>query len=137
MIAVRKGVYQEAAAQRLVDAMVLKDKGRWHTAVYLSGFVLECMLAYAYCDKYPQVQYLQDAPDYDEKIWFSHNRLVEKAIKSGFNKYMKEFSSFQQEWRVEMRYYPDHFGGKAGAEKAEKLFALALKLYKIIKNRSV
>ncbi|PDO10692.1 MAG: hypothetical protein BLM47_05630 [Candidatus Reconcilbacillus cellulovorans] len=136
----RKDVYREAARQRLAEAGILKDKGRWHTAVYLCGFVLECMLAYAYCDKYPHVQYLHDVPGFDKdkgikEIWFDHNRLVDKAVQAGFGAYVKDFSRFQQEWRVEMRYHPDQFVGRK--EKAKELFHLALRLYKMINSRSV
>jgi len=59
--AIRASVYRQAAIARLAEAEYLK-KEHPAGAIYLGGYVIECMLKWAICQRHGKI-YLEDLPD--------------------------------------------------------------------------
>ncbi len=46
----RGTVYRAAARERILDAEKLREAKRFHGAIYLAGYAIECHLKYAVCE---------------------------------------------------------------------------------------
>lgn len=134
MQAIRRKQYQQAAEARMQDADVLRRNKRYHSMVYMLGFVLECALANNYCMKWNK-EYIQDCKGYNKNIWFQHEKLLLKLQATGLHELEKDLSKFKGYWDVNMRYHPDDFINKE--EKAEELYDLVIRLFRYMKQKTV
>lgn len=136
MSRIRKDEYRKAAENRLEDANVLKNQKRYHSMVYLSGFALECALAYYYCVKNVK-EYIEEVKGYDSGVWYKHN-LGAKLKATGLDLlYKDDMEKVTKEWTVTMRYKGNLYTSKKDQERAEKLFEITKKIYKNIKAHAL
>ncbi len=131
MARIRKDDYRKAAEERLKDALAMQEKRRYHTMVYLLGYVLECALAHRYCVNNCSL-YIEDVKDFNAKVWYDHNRLVEKLMVSGMSHLLSDLQEVAKEWYVEMRYSGNQYTTRDRQQRAEELLQTTIILFKQI-----
>lgn len=102
--------FYRAAFQRLEDAQLLLDGERWHSAIYLAGYAVECMLKALILNavsrkKQPKVETEfrgQKAHDF-EWLLRRHRRAKGPAPPREVN----ESLVFLSTWHSSLRYEPD------------------------------
>jgi len=126
--------YNKAAHARLLEAEILRKNEKYHTSIYLLGYVLECILGYLYCAR-NGATYLDEVKGYDSNIWYDHAKLTEKFQVLGlYNEFRSEIDKFRTAWSVEMRYQSNNFIGKE--ESAQDIIDAAIYIFKKIKSRT-
>ena len=115
----RKTVLIQVANERLRDARVLLKQKRYNGAVYLGGYVIECLLKAAICvhlncDNLPTIYRLHDLVELlDHSGLLLPLRLDQKVSRSFL---------VVKDWGVAIRYYGRHFQ----SQEAER-FLVAVK----------
>ena len=122
--AIRATVYRQAAIARLAEAGYFKE-AHPAGAIYLGGYVVECMLKWAICQRHGLI-YLEDLPDSKlaERLTGARghdlNFLLEACGLLPFLKLDKQlYLAFNEvsKWNVNLRYYP-----KVGNTRSAYLF---------------
>ncbi|MCI0694905.1 hypothetical protein L0337_23215 [candidate division KSB1 bacterium] len=122
--AVRASVYRQAALARLAEAEYLKQ-AHPSGAIYLGGYVVECMLKWAICQRKGTI-YLEDLPDQHlaERLTGARGHDLDFLLRvSGLRPLLesddKLYIAFNQVsiWSVHLRYNP-----KAGDAQSAYLF---------------
>ncbi len=98
----KQTVYEEASRRMLSDARFLLQHGRWHSAVYLAGYAVECRLKAAVC------QFLNEKtlpPEFQtHNLW---TLLVSAGLEETLepNQQMRTYFDYIESiWDVEIRY---------------------------------
>jgi hypothetical protein len=111
--AIRANVYRQAAIARLAEAEYLKA-AHPAGAIYLGGYVVECMLKWAICQRH-RVIYLENLPDQKsaERLTGTRGHDLEFLLDvSGLRPLLKSnkllYNAFIQMsiWSVALRYNP-------------------------------
>lgn len=111
--AVRATVYRQAAIARLAEAEYLKDAYP-SGAIYLGGYVVECMLKWAICQRKGTI-YLEDLPDQklSERLTSARGHDLEFLLdSSGLRPFLEEDDELEamftqmSTWSVALRYNP-------------------------------
>lgn len=112
----KRTVFEQVARRMLADARFLLRHGRWHTAVYVAGYAVECLLKAMVCEH----KGLERLP---EEFEVHHLRkLLESAgLAQALSTQPEEerlFEYIQLTWDVQIRYA----GQPYGRIQAEKFF---------------
>ena len=98
----RLTLIRAAAQERHQDARVLADSDRWHGAIYLAGYSVECLLKYAagqragemYLDREYEIHHL-------DRLMTASGLLPDLQKQRGLK---DVWSAFAQEWNPSLRY---------------------------------
>jgi len=121
--ALRASVYRQAAIARLAEAEFLK-KAHPAGAIYLGGYVVECMLKWAIC-KRNGIIYLDDLPDQKlaDRLTSARGHDLDFLLDvSGLKQLLKSnnrlYEAFAQvsAWNVTLRYDPQAGNFRSAAE---------------------
>jgi len=104
--AIRATVFRQASIERLLDAKCLLEAGRFHGAIYLCGYAVECQLKASICAA-RQVEVL----DLGEAKKLGHD--LTKALEetnlrrklAAIKDLWVAFSEIATRWSAEMRYW--------------------------------
>jgi hypothetical protein len=111
--AIRASVYRQAAIARLAEAEYLEE-AHPAGAIYLGGYVVECMLKWAICQRHGII-YLEDLPDQklSERLTGARGHdlgflLDVSGLRPSLERNRKLYEAFIQmsKWSVKLRYDP-------------------------------
>lgn len=102
---VRASSFREASEERWKDANCLHEAGRFDGAIYLCGYVLECFLKFALCERKGQA-----ALEIEEAKRLGHNlfkllHATRLSVQLSANEDLwVAFQRMNKEWSPEIRY---------------------------------
>jgi hypothetical protein len=119
----RASVYCDAGDARYDEAVYLEDKYP-STAIYLAGYVIECHLKWALCQR-AGVSYLQDFPDRDlcNELTSGRGHHLERLCEvSGYEAHFRENDALRKAFRIAAAWSPNiryirDCGGRAEAAR--------------------
>ncbi|MBM3237734.1 HEPN domain-containing protein [Candidatus Poribacteria bacterium] len=117
----KQTVYEEISRRMLTDARFLLKNGRWHGAVYLAGYAVECKLKAAVC-RYLGVEVLPESFRTHDIQSLIRSAGLAEAVDS--DKVIQvRFRRIDSMWRTEIRYAGNPplplQGGDYGKQEAE------------------
>ncbi len=115
--------FQQLAEERLEDARVLFQAGRYAAAYYLCGYAVECGLKACIARQIRAFEYPPTA-NHSQKL-FTHklNELVELAqLTESLKEQSRDVSGFEQNWVVATKWNEQSRYDVAPEQKARELF---------------
>jgi HEPN domain-containing protein len=101
-------VYEEISRRMLTDARFLFKHGRWHGAVYLAGYAVECKLKAAVC-QYLGVEALPESFRTHDIRFLIRSAGLAEAVDND-ETVRTQFSRIDGMWRTEIRYAGKPYG---------------------------
>jgi HEPN domain-containing protein len=125
----RQTVYEQVHRRVLADARFLLRHQRWHSAAYLGGYVLECLLKVAVC-VYLNVRELpKEYEVHDLPFLLDRAGLAEEL--RGDTSVHHKFDVVHLTWRTDLRYS----GKMVAAEEARRFFRALEEVLKWLNER--
>jgi hypothetical protein len=98
----KQTVYEQVHRRVLADARFLLRHKRWHSATYLGGYGLECLLKVAVC-AHLNVRELPREYEVHDLAFLLNRAAVEEPLK-GNQRIEQRFRRVTAVWSVELRY---------------------------------
>ena len=107
----KRTVYEQTSRRMLNDARFLLKHGRWHSAVYLAGYAVECKLKAAVC-RYLGVEVLPESFRTHDIRFLIRSAGLAEAVNSD-KVIQARFRRIDSMWRTEIRYSGKPYGKQA------------------------
>ena len=104
----KRTVYEEISRRMLTDARFLFKHGRWHGAVYLAGYAIECKLKAAVC-QYLGVEELPESFRTHDIRFLIRSAGLTETVNSD-EVIQARFRRIDSMWRTEIRYAGKPYG---------------------------
>lgn len=119
----RGTVFEVVARIRLADGDVLMSRARYHGAIYLAGYAIECMLKYAVTRKRNALYLPRELEIHDWDVLLQAAGLARAMQRESI--LLAVYSEMADRWGPELRY----LSGRIEKREAERLYQQIKQVY--------